>query len=75
MYRIKDLKNGKFQIHSKMYGAFEGSKESIIRKALDWKLDFEDLFYAFSCFLQGDDYADFGVFGRFITSHKIERLH
>lgn len=34
-YRMKDLKNGNYQIHSEHHGAFEGTLGPIFKKAVE----------------------------------------
>jgi hypothetical protein len=64
MYRVKNLKNGLYQLHSKKYGAFEGTRENIIGKCLQMDLDAKDIAYVFRQFDENNkDMADFGVLG------------
>lgn len=69
--RLKDLKNGKFQIHSKLHGAFEGDLNPIYWKAVKWGVSEKDLSYAIKELAKtGDDYAEFGTLGGFIYTAR-----
>ena len=71
MYRLRDLKDGMYQIHSKKQGAMEGPLQPIFRQAIEWGVVPKDLIYAIRHLKSsGDDYADFGIFGSFIFSMK-----
>ncbi len=69
--RLRDLKNGLYQIHSTKHGAFEGTLNPIFWEAVKWGVEAKELNYAVKHLNEsGDDYADFGVFGSFMFSSK-----
>ncbi len=71
MFRLRDLKNGLFQIHSRYNGAFEGSPDHIFRKAQHLGVRSPDLKLAVNELHKlRHDYADFGYTGRLIHTRK-----
>lgn len=69
MYRLRDLKNGKFQIHVKDGEAYEGTLNMILRQCLKIGLDLNEVETAIlELEFMGHDYAEFGVFGTFMYS-------
>lgn len=73
-YRMRDLKNGSFQIHSTNDGAFEGSIVQILAIGLQWGLHEEDMIQAvLEMEEEGTDYAEFGTMGRLIFTAKDKR--
>lgn len=72
MYRLRNLKNGLFQIHSTKYRtAFEGTPETLFHKAQAMGIPESELSKAVNEMLaRGDDYADFGIYGHFIWSKR-----
>lgn len=69
--RLRDLKNGTYQIHSKKHGAFEGPLNPIFWKAVNWGVSMKDLNYAVKELERsGHDYADFGILGGFLFTRK-----
>ena len=68
--RLRDLKNGLYQIHSK-HGAFEGRLNLIYWKAVKWGINPVDLAFAVKLMkTENHDYANFGVFGGLLYSAK-----
>lgn len=73
--RLKDLKNGLYQIHSSKHGAFEGALNPIFWEAVSWGVETKELNYAVKHLAEsGDDYADFGVFGSFMFSGRNKKV-
>ena len=71
VYRLRDLKNGLFQIHVSDGPAYEGAQDVIIAAAINMGLDYDDLKFAvFELETTNHDYAEFGIFGRFIYTAK-----
>lgn len=72
MYRLRDLKNGLFQIHSQRHRqAFEGTPRSIFATAVKMGVDQRELVTAVNELQKsGHDYADFGIQGRFLFTRK-----
>lgn len=71
MYRLRDQKNGLWQIHSKVYGAFEGPANQIFPQAQKMGVHPYDLKLAINQLVTlNHDYADFGVQGRLIYTAK-----
>jgi hypothetical protein len=72
MYRLKKVQNGMFQIHSKKHSnAYEGTPKSIFKMCMEMGIEEHELFYALGEMDQKEhDYAEFGVWGRFILSGK-----
>lgn len=74
MYRLRDLKNGKYQIHVSKGPAFEGDRKSILKKCLAIGI-------RVSCFRAAvkelrkldHDYAEFGVFKSFMYTIQDDR--
>lgn len=74
MYRLRDLKNGRFQLHVKNGPAYEGGLRSIAKQAAIVGLRLEEIELAvLELERTGHDYAEFGVFGRFMYTLKNER--
>lgn len=70
-YRLRDLKNGLFQIHSTHYGAYEGTPGVIFNQAKRMGIHEEDLKVAVNELHNNHhDYAEFGMFGRFLFTAK-----
>lgn len=69
MFRLRDLKNGLYQIHKTNGGAFEGTPLSIFTQAVKMGIVQKELLIAVD-FLKRNkhDYADFNDYGRFIRS-------
>lgn len=66
MFRLRDLKNGMFQIHKKNGPAFEGTPFSIFKEAVKMGVVQKDLIFAVNELkVQNHDYADFNDYGRF----------
>jgi hypothetical protein len=58
------------QIHSPS-GAFEGTRERIMVKAVNLGVDKDDLLFALEELADtGDDYAEFGIFGKFLFTKR-----
>lgn len=71
MFRLRDLKNGLFQIHKKNGQAFEGTPRSIFSVAIKMGIEEKELAYAVNQLQASNhDYADFGVNGRFLFTKK-----
>lgn len=68
MYRLRDLKNGKYQIHVKNGEAFEGTTAAILEKCvMDLGFDVNEVEDAMIDLHVGNfDYAEFGVFKRYM---------
>lgn len=67
-FRLKDLKNGMFQIHSKKFGAYEGTLRPILDTAMRWGINCNELKYALEDLIKGYDYSEFGIFGGYLYS-------
>lgn len=71
MYRLRDLKNGLFQIHVSEGPAFEGSSKAIFKKCFELGIDYSEIDIAISEINKmNHDFADFGIFGKFIYTGK-----
>ena len=68
MYRLRDLKNGLFQIHSKRHNpAYEGTPRSVFATASKMGVPEQELATAVNQLqYTGHDYADFDDNGRFM---------
>lgn len=69
MYRLRDLKNGQYQIHKNSGPAFEGDLASIFKKAVVMGIqpdEFEEAVIELEA--KQHDYAEFGIFGCFLYS-------
>ena len=65
MFRLRDLKNGMYQIHKENGGAFEGTPMSIFTQAVKWGVVEKELVQAVHILdKQNHDYADFNNYGR-----------
>lgn len=71
MFRLRDLKNGLFQIHKTQGGAFEGTPKLIFRTATKMGVNPQSIFTAV-CQLQQNkhDYAEFNSKGLFVGTKK-----
>lgn len=71
MYRLRDLKNGLYQIHKEDAGAYEGTPISIFTQAVKWGVVQKELIVAVNK-LQNEnhDYADFNHYGRLRWTKK-----
>lgn len=66
-FRLRRLKNGKYQIHKLGGKAFEGPRALILRAAFEMRVDISDFRYAVKTMRRlNHDYADFGIFGTFL---------
>jgi hypothetical protein len=72
MFRLRDLKNGLFQIHSKAHNkAFEGMCKAVCHISLQMGIPEDELILALEELTStGNDYADFGFKGKFIRTMK-----
>lgn len=71
MFRLKNLKNGFYEIHKSGGPAFQGTPKLIFEKAIELGVHREDLTHAVNeLTVKNDDYAEFGMFGRFIFTSK-----
>lgn len=69
-YRIKDLKNGQYQVHSSK-GAFEGPLRKIYKKSLQLGIEERDLELAILELNRLNHYsAEFGISGKFMYTEK-----
>ena len=67
VFRLRDLKNGLYQIHKKNGPAFEGTPKSIFEKAVQLGVNVDDLTYSVNVMkTQHAHYADFDPSGRCI---------
>lgn len=65
MFRLRDLKNGMYQIHKENGGAFEGTPLSIFQQAVKWGVVQKELIIAVNELKEKQhDYADFNDYGR-----------
>lgn len=71
MFRLRDLKNGFYQIHKKNGPAFEGTALSIFQEAVKMGVGQSDLVYAAHKLKErGHDYADFESNGKLKHTKK-----
>lgn len=71
MFRLRDLKNGFYQIHKKGGQAFEGTAKSIFIQAVVMGVRKEDLTYSVDYMANNRlDYADFDRIGRLMAVKK-----
>ena len=71
MFRLRDLKNGLYQIHKKNGPAYEGTPKLIFKRAVQLGVVEEELTAAVTQLTYyGHDYADFGVYGRLMWTKK-----
>jgi len=71
MYRLRDLKTGIYQIHSKTGKAFEGTLTAIKTQAVGMGIKSQEFDIAiFELEYHDHDYADFGILGWFIMTGK-----
>lgn len=71
MYRLRDLKNGFYQIHCKNGKAFEGTPKSLFDKALEMGVYQQDLLIAVQTMMKlSHDFADFNEQGRLKYTRK-----
>lgn len=74
MYRLRDLKNGKYQIHVNNGPAFEGTMKVIVKKCVELKLHLDEVEEAIVDLSRlGHDYAEFGVFGHYMYTLRDEK--
>lgn len=70
-YRLRDLKNGRFQIHAMGGRAFEGTKLQIFKKAEEMGCEPTDLRFAVKELERLDHtYAEFGIYGHFLFTRR-----
>lgn len=75
MYRIRDLKNGKFQIHSFDGKAFEGNLKAILKKCDDFRLTYSEVEDALvDLRIKNHDIAEFGINGTYMFTYKDEKV-
>jgi hypothetical protein len=71
MFRLRDLKNGLFEIHKQHGEAWQGTPKILFNKALSWGIPESELTKAVNKLTAtGDDYADFESNGRFKFTQK-----
>lgn len=72
MFRLRDLKNGLYQIHSKKSGmGYEGTPVTIFKTALKLGVSKADLRKAVNhLFVNNEHYADFDASGLLLTTVK-----
>lgn len=71
--RLRDLKNGTYQLHSKKHGALEGDLHPVFWEAVNWGVSASELTHAIEELTKkGDDYAEFGMLGSFLFTAKNE---
>lgn len=71
MFRLRDLKNGFYQIHKEKAGAFEGTPTLIFTQAIKWGVVEKELIAAVHMLSRNDDdYADFNDYGRLKWTKK-----
>ncbi len=71
MFRLRTLKNGLYQIHSKTGQAYEGTPRSVFTTAIKMGVKEQELTYAVQQLEErNDDYADFGNFGKFLYTKR-----
>lgn len=74
MYRLRDLKNGLYQIHKRDGKAFEGNLEVIKLAAVGMGIKSQEFDIAvFELEYQDHDYAEFGIWGRFVFTQSDRR--
>lgn len=74
MYRLRDLKNGKYQIHAMDGAAYEGDVRPIFKKCIELGLNPAEVEEAIlDMKRQNHDYAEFGVFKTYIFSAKNDK--
>lgn len=71
VYRLRSLGNNKYQVHKNSGPAFEGTRKLILRAAVEMGINAADFRYAIKEMRKyGHDYADFGVYGRFLYTQS-----
>lgn len=71
MFRLRDLKNGLFQIHKKNGPAYEGTPRVLFTKAVQLGLPETELSTAVNQLnVYKDDYADFSGSGKLLYTKK-----
>lgn len=71
MYRLRDLKNGLWQIHVSNGPAYEGTFSKIYRECVRLGLPHKEIEDAVVELRNNeDDYAEFGVFGTFMFTMR-----
>jgi hypothetical protein len=74
MYRLRDLKNGLYQIHVMDGAAFEGPVGPIFKKCVELGLRPAEVEEALCDLTRlNHDYAEFGVFRHYIFTAKDEK--
>ncbi len=74
MYRLRDLKNGQYQIHKKNGMAYEGTKDGIAHAAVKLGVDEKELGFAFEELeKRGHTVAEFGVYGKLIFTDRDQK--
>lgn len=74
MYRLRDLKNGKFQIHVNNGPAYEGTLKQILRECKRFRMNLDEVEIAImELHRLDDDYAEFGIFGSFMFTMRDEK--
>jgi hypothetical protein len=74
-YRLKDLKNGLFQVHSKFDGAYEGTPTIIFHKAKQMGINPLELKRAVDLLNREDKHAaDFDGDGNLVVVWKTEEI-
>ena len=71
MFRLRDLKNGLFQIHKSNGPAYEGTPRSIFDAAIKMGVIEKELVHAVNQLdLRSDDYADFRSDGHLMFTRR-----
>lgn len=71
MFRLRDLKNGLYQIHKEKGPAYEGTPMSIFTQAVRMGIVQKELIAAVHMLTKNqDDYADFNDYGRLKFTRK-----
>jgi hypothetical protein len=71
-FRFRILKNGLYQVHTKVKGAYEGGAASVVNKAIELGIRKKDLQHALTRLLDNPDhdYADFEARGYYTGIYK-----
>lgn len=72
MFRLRDLKNGLYQIHSSSHTkAYEGTPMSVFAQAVKMGVQQRELIAAVNNLTKlGHDYADFNDYGRLVKTQR-----
>lgn len=71
MFRLRDLKNGQYQIHKSNGPAYEGTPLLIFTQAVKMGVNQKELIQAVHILTKSDhDYADFNDFGRLTKTKR-----